>query len=94
TRRIRSTFSLVSPCRRPHLLCGGWGRLAMRPRSVSGDLELLSTILQRTSCPPVPFHVSSLASPLTHPGGSSTTAPRVVFCPLMMSRSTSQCRTT
>ncbi|CAI7874419.1 unnamed protein product, partial [Closterium sp. NIES-54] len=41
----------------------------MRPRSVSGDLELLSAILQRTSCPPVPFPVSSLASLLTHPGG-------------------------
>ncbi|CAI7913086.1 unnamed protein product [Closterium sp. NIES-54] len=66
----------------------------MRPRSVSGDLELLSAILQRTSCPLVPFPVSSLASLLTHPGGSSTTPPRVVFCPLRMSRSTSQCRTT
>ncbi|CAI7808296.1 unnamed protein product, partial [Closterium sp. NIES-53] len=60
--RIRSTFSLVSPCRRPHILCGGRGRLAMRQRSVSGDLELLSAILQRTSCPPVPFPLSSLAS--------------------------------
>ncbi|CAI7868327.1 unnamed protein product, partial [Closterium sp. NIES-53] len=29
-----------------------------------------------TSCPPVPFPVSSLASLLTHPGGSSTTPPR------------------
>ncbi|CAI7782893.1 unnamed protein product, partial [Closterium sp. NIES-53] len=38
----------------------------MRPRSVSGDLELLSAILQQTSCPPVPFLVSSLASLLTH----------------------------
>ncbi|CAI7821860.1 unnamed protein product, partial [Closterium sp. NIES-54] len=85
-----STFSLVSPCRRPHLLYGGRGRLAMRLRSVSGDLGLLSAILQRTSCPPVPFPVSSLASLLTHPGGSSTTPPRVVFCPLRMSRSTSR----
>ncbi|CAI7734037.1 unnamed protein product, partial [Closterium sp. NIES-53] len=59
TLRIRSTFSLVSPCRRPHLLCGGRGRLAMRPCSVSEDLELLSAILLRTSCPPVPFPVSS-----------------------------------
>ncbi|CAI7896380.1 unnamed protein product [Closterium sp. NIES-54] len=92
--RIRSTFSLVSPSQRPHLLCGGRGRLAMRPRSVSGDLELLSAILQRTSCPSVRFPVSSLASFLTHPGGSSTTPPRVVFCLLRMSRSTSQCRTT
>ncbi|CAI7757513.1 unnamed protein product [Closterium sp. NIES-54] len=39
------TFSLVSPCWRPHLLCGGRGRLATRLRSVSGDLELLSAIL-------------------------------------------------
>ncbi|CAI7878963.1 unnamed protein product [Closterium sp. NIES-54] len=36
---------------------------------------------RRTSCPPVQFPASSLASPLTHPGGSSTTPPRVVFCP-------------
>ncbi|CAI7825361.1 unnamed protein product, partial [Closterium sp. NIES-54] len=50
--------------------------------------ELLSTILQRTSCPPVPFLVSSLASLLTHPGGSSTTPPRVMFRHLRMSRST------
>ncbi|CAI7773451.1 unnamed protein product [Closterium sp. NIES-54] len=55
---------------------------------------LLSAILQRTSCPPVPFPVSSLASFLTHPGGSSTTPPRVVFCPLRTSRSTSRCRAT
>ncbi|CAI7930226.1 unnamed protein product [Closterium sp. NIES-54] len=70
------------------------GRLAMRVRSVSGGLELLSAILQRTSCPPVPFPVSSLASPLTHSGGSSTTPPRVVFCPLRMSCLTSRCLTT
>ncbi|CAI7904140.1 unnamed protein product [Closterium sp. NIES-54] len=38
---------------------------------------------RRTSCPPVPFPVSSLASLLTHPGGSSTTPPRVVFFPLV-----------
>ncbi|CAI7894642.1 unnamed protein product [Closterium sp. NIES-54] len=50
--------------------------------------------LQRTSCPPVQFPVSSLASLLMHPGGSSTTPPRVVFCPLRTSRSTSRCRTT
>ncbi|CAI7879997.1 unnamed protein product [Closterium sp. NIES-54] len=85
TLRIRSTFSLVSPCRRPHLLCGGRGRLAMPPRSVSGDLVLLSVLLQRTSCPPELFPVSSLASLLTHPGGSSTTPPHVVFCHLMTS---------
>ncbi|CAI7887636.1 unnamed protein product, partial [Closterium sp. NIES-53] len=48
----------------------------------------------RTSCPPVPFPVSSLASLLTHPGGSSTTPPRVVYCPLRTSRLTSRCRTT
>ncbi|CAI7887369.1 unnamed protein product, partial [Closterium sp. NIES-53] len=70
------------------------GRLAMHLRSVSGDLELLSTKHQRTSCPPVPFPASSLASPLTHPGGSSTTPPRVVFCPLRTSRLTSWCLTT
>ncbi|CAI7868822.1 unnamed protein product, partial [Closterium sp. NIES-54] len=44
---------------------------------------------RRTSRPPVPFPVSSLASPLTHPGGSSTTPPRVLFCPLRTSRLTS-----
>ncbi|CAI7871859.1 unnamed protein product [Closterium sp. NIES-53] len=42
---------------------------------------LLSAILPLTSCPPVPFSASSLASPLTHLGGSFTTPPRVVFCP-------------
>ncbi|CAI7796524.1 unnamed protein product, partial [Closterium sp. NIES-53] len=86
TWRIRSTFSLVSPCQRAHLLRGGQERLAMRLRSVFEDLELLSVILHRTSCPPVPLSVSSLASPLTHPGGSFTTPPRVVFCPLRTSR--------
>ncbi|CAI7780667.1 unnamed protein product [Closterium sp. NIES-54] len=55
---------------------------------------LLSAILMRTSCPPMSFPVSSLASLLTHPGGSSTTPPRVVFCPLRTSRSTSRCRNT
>ncbi|CAI7907674.1 unnamed protein product [Closterium sp. NIES-53] len=53
--------------------------------SVSGDLELLSAILPQTSCPPEPFPASSLASPLTHLGGSSTTPPRVLFCPLRTS---------
>ncbi|CAI7772270.1 unnamed protein product, partial [Closterium sp. NIES-53] len=33
-------------------------------------------------------------SPLTHQGGSSTTPPRVVFCPLRTSRLTSRCLTT
>ncbi|CAI7797510.1 unnamed protein product [Closterium sp. NIES-54] len=56
--------------------------------------ELLSAMLQWTSCPPVPFPASSLASPLTHPGGSSTTPPRVVFCPLRTSRLMSRCLTT
>ncbi|CAI7768470.1 unnamed protein product [Closterium sp. NIES-53] len=37
-------------------------------------------------CPPEPFPVSSLASLLTHPGGSSTTPHHVVFCPLRTSR--------
>ncbi|CAI7925233.1 unnamed protein product [Closterium sp. NIES-54] len=45
----------------------------------------------RTSCPPVPFPASSLASPLTHPGGSFTTPRRVVFCPLRTSRLTRSC---
>ncbi|CAI7793511.1 unnamed protein product [Closterium sp. NIES-54] len=31
---------------------------------------------------------------MTHPGGSSTTPPRVVFCPFRTSRLTSRCRTT
>ncbi|CAI7749043.1 unnamed protein product [Closterium sp. NIES-53] len=66
----------------------------MRLCSVSGDLELLSVILPRTSCPPVPFPASSLASPLTHLGGSFTTPPRVVFCPLRKSRLTSRYLTT
>ncbi|CAI7933811.1 unnamed protein product [Closterium sp. NIES-54] len=51
-------------------------------------------MLPRTSCPPVPFLASSLASPLTHLGGSFTTPPRVVFCPLRTSRFTSQYLTT
>ncbi|CAI7920454.1 unnamed protein product [Closterium sp. NIES-54] len=50
---------------------------------------LLSAILPLTSCPPVPFSASSLASPLTHLGGSFTTPPRVVFCPHRTSRLTS-----
>ncbi|CAI7841147.1 unnamed protein product [Closterium sp. NIES-54] len=76
----RVSFPKITPTLR-------WtGRLAMRPRSVSRDLELLSVILQRTNCPPVVFPVSSLASLLTHPRGSSTTPPRVVFCPLRTSR--------
>ncbi|CAI7876298.1 unnamed protein product, partial [Closterium sp. NIES-53] len=33
----------------------------------------------------MPFPVSSFASPMTPPGGSSTTPPRVVFCPLRTS---------
>ncbi|CAI7795223.1 unnamed protein product [Closterium sp. NIES-54] len=69
-------------------------RLAMRLCSVSGDLELLSVILPRTSCPPVPFPASSLAAPLTHLGGTSTTPLRVVFCPLRTSRLTSRYPTT
>ncbi|CAI7857484.1 unnamed protein product [Closterium sp. NIES-53] len=49
---------------------------------------------KRTSSPPVSFPVSSLASFLTHPGGSTTTPPRDVLCPLRTSRLTSRCRTT
>ncbi|CAI7892603.1 unnamed protein product [Closterium sp. NIES-54] len=48
----------------------------------------------RTSCPLVPFPASSLASPLTNLGGSFTTPPRVVFCPLRTSRLTSRYLTT
>ncbi|CAI7853668.1 unnamed protein product, partial [Closterium sp. NIES-54] len=44
-------------------------------------------------CPPVLFPASSLASPLTHRGGSSTTPPPVVFCPLRTSRLTRRCLT-
>ncbi|CAI7909768.1 unnamed protein product [Closterium sp. NIES-54] len=54
TRRIRSTFSLVSPCRRPHLLCGGRGRLAMRSRFVSGDLAFRVTTADKLSSRAVP----------------------------------------
>ncbi|CAI7862576.1 unnamed protein product [Closterium sp. NIES-53] len=57
----------------------------MRLCSVSGDLELLSAIILRTSYPPVLFLASSLASPLTHLGGGLTTPPRVVFSPLRTS---------
>ncbi|CAI7893978.1 unnamed protein product [Closterium sp. NIES-53] len=37
--------------------------------------------------------LSSRAVPLTHPGGSSTTTPRVVFCPLRTSCLTNRCLT-
>ncbi|CAI7914435.1 unnamed protein product [Closterium sp. NIES-53] len=57
----------------------------MRLCSVSRDLKILSAILPQTSSPPMQFPVSSLASPLTHLGGSFTTLPRVVFCPLRTS---------
>ncbi|CAI7904005.1 unnamed protein product [Closterium sp. NIES-54] len=55
---------------------------------------LLSAILEQTSCLPVPFPASSLAYPLMHLGGSSTTPHRVMFCPLRTSRLTSRCLTT
>ncbi|CAI7927704.1 unnamed protein product, partial [Closterium sp. NIES-54] len=48
----------------------------------------------RTSCPPVLFPASSLASLLTRLGGSFTTPPRVVFCPPRTSPLTSRCLTT
>ncbi|CAI5956346.1 unnamed protein product [Closterium sp. NIES-64] len=51
----------------------------MRLRSVSGDLGRLSATCLRTNYPLVLLLVSSLASPLTHQGGSSTTPPLVVF---------------
>ncbi|CAI7803127.1 unnamed protein product, partial [Closterium sp. NIES-53] len=70
------------------------GRLVMRLRSVSGELEFSFETCLRTSCPPVLFPASSLAFPLTHLVGSFTTPPRVVFCPPRMSRLTSRFRTT
>ncbi|CAI7833792.1 unnamed protein product, partial [Closterium sp. NIES-54] len=48
----------------------------------------------RTSCPPVLFPASSLASPLTRLVGSFTTPPRAVFCPLRTSCLTSRYLTT
>ncbi|CAI7913361.1 unnamed protein product [Closterium sp. NIES-54] len=44
------------------------GKVGMRPRSVSGDLELLSAILQRTSCPPMPFRAYSSVDSLPPQG--------------------------
>ncbi|CAI7793774.1 unnamed protein product, partial [Closterium sp. NIES-54] len=60
----------------------------MRLRFGSGDLGRLFTTCLRTSCPPVLFPASSLASPLTRLVGSFTTPPRVVFCPPRTSPST------
>ncbi|CAI7909018.1 unnamed protein product, partial [Closterium sp. NIES-54] len=45
------------------------------------QLNLQYATCLRTSCPPVLFPVSSLASLLTRRGGSFTTLPRAVFCP-------------
>ncbi|CAI5969588.1 unnamed protein product, partial [Closterium sp. NIES-65] len=59
-----------SPCERPPPPCGGQGRLAMRLRFGSGNLGRLSATCLRTSCPPVLFLASSLASPLTRLAGS------------------------
>ncbi|CAI7752144.1 unnamed protein product [Closterium sp. NIES-53] len=70
------------------------GRLAMRLRFGSGDLGRLSATCLRTSCPPVLFPASSLASPLTRLVGSFTTPPRTVFCPPRTSPLTSRCLTT
>ncbi|CAI7771627.1 unnamed protein product [Closterium sp. NIES-54] len=53
-----------------------------------------SRYFPRQAGPPVPFPTASLASPLTHLGGSFTTPPRVVFCPLRTSRLTSRYLTT
>ncbi|CAI7896012.1 unnamed protein product [Closterium sp. NIES-53] len=94
TQRISSTFSSGSPCQRPPPHCGGPGRLAMRLRFGSGDLGRLSVTCLRTSCPPVLFPASSLASLLTRLGGSFTTPPRVVFFPPRTTPLTSRCLTT
>ncbi|CAI7863497.1 unnamed protein product, partial [Closterium sp. NIES-54] len=83
-----------SPCQRPPPPCCGRGRLAMRLRFGSGDLGRLSATCLRTSCPPVLFPASSLASPLTRLVGGFTTPPRAVFCPPRTSPSTSRCLTT
>ncbi|CAI7854677.1 unnamed protein product [Closterium sp. NIES-54] len=66
----------------------------MRLRFGSGDLGRLSATCLRTSCPPVLFPASSLASLLTRLGGSFTTPPRAVFCPPRTSPLTSRCLTT
>ncbi|CAI7804967.1 unnamed protein product [Closterium sp. NIES-54] len=50
--------------------------------------------LSGTSCPPVLFPASSLASLPTRLGGSFTTPPRAVFCPPRTSPLTSRCLTT
>ncbi|CAI5951550.1 unnamed protein product [Closterium sp. NIES-64] len=52
----------------------------MRLRFGFGDLGRLSATCLRTSCPPVLFPASFLASPLTRLVGSFTTPPRAVFC--------------
>ncbi|CAI7869489.1 unnamed protein product, partial [Closterium sp. NIES-53] len=88
------TFSPGSPCQRPPPPCCGRGRLAMRLRFGYGDLGRLSATCLRTSCPPVLFPASSLASPLTRLVGGFTTPPRAVFYPPRTSPSTSRCLTT
>ncbi|CAI7781769.1 unnamed protein product [Closterium sp. NIES-53] len=58
----------------------------MRRCSGSGALVPFSAILPRTSSPPAPFPVSSLAFPLMRLAGSFTTPPHAVPCPLRTSR--------
>ncbi|CAI7828077.1 unnamed protein product, partial [Closterium sp. NIES-53] len=94
TQRISLTFSPGSPCQRPPPPYCGRGRLAMCLRFGSGDLGHLSATCLRTSCPPVLYPASSLASLLTRLGGSFTTPPRAVFCPPRTSPLTSRCLTT
>ncbi|CAI7930648.1 unnamed protein product, partial [Closterium sp. NIES-54] len=102
--RYTSVFPLRSKGEVTEVLID-WIRGARRQLSESfgSDLPVLRLhsdrgafvrILKRTSCPPVPFPVSPLASPLTHLDSSSTTPPRVVFCPIRTSRLTSWCLTT
>ncbi|CAI7879494.1 unnamed protein product, partial [Closterium sp. NIES-54] len=75
----------VSPCRRPRLHCVGRETLAMHRCSRSRALVPLSAILPLTSSPPALFPASSLAFPLTRLGGSFTTPPRAMSCPLRTS---------
>ncbi|CAI7847211.1 unnamed protein product [Closterium sp. NIES-54] len=85
---VISTSGPLSPCQRPHLLCVGRGRLAMRLCSGSGALVPLFAIRPQTSSPPALFPASSLAFPLTCLASGFTTPPRAVSSPLRTSRLT------
>ncbi|CAI7828814.1 unnamed protein product [Closterium sp. NIES-54] len=76
------------PRPRPH--CCGWGRLAMRRCSGSGDLVPLFAIRPQTSSPPVLSPASSMALSLTCLAGSFTTPPHAVSSLLRTSRLTSR----